>query len=324
VTDLRRFRRASRPRSGGVIRTALLRLSRSRRAARAAGSFPGFRAFSRRFVAGSTLAEAAAAVHRLYADGFLATVSFLGENTSTWDEAEAARDEYLRLVDLIAAERLSSGLSVKLTQLGLTLGYEDCRRRLDDVVAAAEQRGLFVRIDMEHSAVVDATLSMYRELRAADRQRLGVVIQSYLRRSAGDMESLVRDGASIRLVKGAYLEPPEVAFQHKQEVDENYRRLVEIFASQGDDRPRLAVATHDDRMVDHALSCFERRQVPHGRYEFQMIYGIRGGLQRRLRDAGQRVRIYVPYGDNWYPYLVRRLAERPANLVFFLRNVFRA
>jgi proline dehydrogenase len=138
------------------------------------------------------------------------------------------------------------------------------------------------------------------------------------------MESLVRDGASIRLVKGAYLEPPEVAFQHKQEVDENYRRLVEIFASQGDDRPRLAVATHDDRMVDHALSCFERRQVPHGRYEFQMIYGIRGGLQRRLRDAGQRVRIYVPYGDNWYPYLVRRLAERPANLVFFLRNVFRA
>ena len=306
-----------------MIRKALLHLSRSGRAARMADSFPGFRAFSRRFVAGTTLEDAAAAVRRLNQEGFRATVSFLGENVATDAAADAARDEYLRLVELIAGGGLSSGISVKLTQLGLTMDHARCRDRLADLVAAAEARGLFLRIDMEHSAVVGATLAMYREVRSCGRERFGVVVQSYLRRSRADLELLAREGASVRLVKGAYLEPPQVAFPDKRDVDRSFRDLIEVFVRDRSDDCRLAVATHDNRMIEHSLRVFRREAVPEDRYEFQMMYGIRTDLHRELREAGRRVRIYVPYGGNWYPFLVRRLAERPANLAFFLRHALR-
>lgn len=306
-----------------MIRQVLLHLSRSGRAAHLAETFPGIRAFARRFVAGRTLADVAPAVRRLNEKRFAATVSFLGENVAIAAEADAARDEYLRLVVALADNGLDAGVSVKLTQLGLRLDYDTCRERLAQVVSAAADRGLFVRIDMEHSPVVDSTLSMYHEVRSVGFQRLGVAIQSYLRRSRADMEALVREGASIRLVKGAYLEPPSVAFPEKKDVDAGYRHLLDVFRQQRADASTLAVATHDQKMIEYALASFGRDGVPPDRYEFQMIYGIRGDLQRQLRDGGRRVRIYVPYGSNWYPYLVRRLAERPANLFFFLRNVAR-
>ena len=306
-----------------MIRKALLHLSRSRRAARFADTFPGVRRFARRFVAGNSLAEVVPTVRKLNDQGFRATVSFLGENVTTQDEAEAARDEYLRLIEAIATGGLSSGISVKLTQLGLKWDYKGCRDRLLEVAAAAHERGLFVRIDMEESGVVDVTLSMYRELRSAGHDRLGVAIQSYLRRSRADMELLAREGADVRLVKGAYLERPQVAFPRKADVDGSFRDLIDVAVRNRADGFSLAVATHDIEMIRHALRVFDRDAVPQKHYEFQMMYGIRTDLQRQLRDAGRRVRIYVPYGARWYPYLMRRLAERPANLWFFLGNVLK-
>ena len=304
-----------------MLRLALLHLSRSGYAARIVDTFPGVRGFSRRFVAGGSLAEAMAAVRRLSDQALHVTVSFLGENVSTEAGADAARDEYLRLIEAIAVERLDPGISVKLTQLGLRLDYGRCRDRLAEVLEAAGKRGPFVRIDMEESAVVEATLAMYREMRSTGHERLGVVIQSYLRRSRADMEALAREGASVRLVKGAYLEPPALAFPRKADVDRSFRELIDVFARSRVEGSRLAVATHDRRMIEYALDVFGRQGVPEAQYEFQMMYGIRPDLQRRFRAEGRRVRIYAPYGSQWYPYLMRRLAERPANLWFFVGNL---
>ena len=215
-----------------------------------------------------------------------------------------------------------TGVCPKLTELGLVFDRGLAERSLETVVEHARREGTFVRIDMEDSRYTEPTLEIFREARRR-HENLGIVIQAYLRRSAGDIETLAREGAPVRLVKGAYQEPESVAFQAKREVDENYGRLVDLYFAHMTAGARLAIATHDPRMVRAALQSARRRGATRASFEFQMLYGIRTDLQRALRDRGHAVRIYVPYGSHWYPYMMRRLAERPANLWFFLRNVIR-
>jgi proline dehydrogenase len=305
-----------------MIRPLILALSRSRMAEHVATNVPGFRGFSRRFVAGRLQADVIDAVRRLNADGYEATVSFLGEAVTSEAEVAAAIAEFSSFADAVRAQSLRSHLSIKLTELGLAFDPELAARSLDVVLSRAADAGTFVRIDMEDSRYTDATLSLFRRARAS-HDNVGVVVQAYLRRSLADVEALARERAPVRLVKGAYREPPGVALQSKAEVDANFERLVEAYFANMREGGWLAVATHDGRMVRAALRIAGERGIGRDRFEFQMLYGIRGDLQRSLREQGQRVRIYVPYGSHWYPYLMRRLAERPANLWFFLRSAWR-
>ena len=305
-----------------MLRQLIFALSRSRAGEHIASNVPGFRGFSRRFVAGSDRRAVLDAVRRLNADGFDATVSFLGEAVATEDEVQAAIKEFTSFAAAAKAEGLRSHLSIKLTELGLAFDRELARRSLHLVLACAADAGTFVRIDMEDSRYTQVTLDLFREARAS-HANVGIVIQACLHRSAADVEVLAREGAPVRLVKGAYREPEDVAWQSKAQVDEAYARLADAYLAHMADSGWLAVATHDARMVRAARRAAAAHGVPSGRIEFQMLYGIRGDLQRRLRDRGCRVRVYVPYGSHWYPYLMRRLAERPANLWFFVRNAFR-
>jgi proline dehydrogenase len=305
-----------------MIRPLILALSRSRMAEHLATNVPGFRGFSRRFVAGQRQADVIDAVRRLNAEGYEATVSFLGEAVTSEAEVAAAVAEFTSFASAVRAQSLRSHLSIKLTELGLAFDAELAARSLDGVLARAADAGTFVRIDMEDSRYTDATLRLFRRARAS-HVNVGVVVQAYLHRSIDDVEALAREGAPVRLVKGAYREPASVALQSKPEVDANFERLVEAYFAHMREGGSLAVATHDGRMVRAALRIAEERGIGRERFEFQMLYGIRGDLQRALREQGQRVRIYVPYGSHWYPYLMRRLAERPANLWFFLRSAWR-
>jgi proline dehydrogenase len=305
-----------------MLRRLIFALSRSRIGARIAMHAPGVRRFSRRFVAGETRADAIDAVRRLNAAGFEATVSFLGESVTSAAEVDGAVAEFSAFAAAVKAEGLRSHLSIKLSELGLDFDRDLALRSLDVVLARAEEAGAFVRIDMEDSHHTQATLDVFREARAAHRN-VGVVIQSSLRRSDADVDALASEGAPVRLVKGAYREPPESAYPAKADVDAAFLRLVDAYLARMAHGAWLAVATHDARMVRAALRSMEARGVARDRVEFQMLYGIRGDLQRQLRDDGYRVRLYVPYGSHWYPYLMRRLAEHPANLWFFVRNAFR-
>jgi proline dehydrogenase len=300
----------------------LFMLSRSRMAERIATHAPGVRVFSRRFVAGNTRADAIEAVRRLNEAGFDATVSFLGEAVTTEAEVDAAVAEFTGFTDDIARAGLRSHLSIKLTQLGLAFDAALARRALDLVLSRAAAAGSFVRIDMEDSRYAETTLAIFREARAT-RDNTGIVIQAMLHRSAGDIASLAAEGAPVRLVKGAYREDGDVALQSKRDVDDAFVRLADAYLAAMADGAWLAVASHDGRVIRAALRSAGRHGVGGDRIEFQMLYGIRADLQRRLLAQGHRVRIYVPYGTHWYPYLMRRLAERPANLWFFLRNAFR-
>jgi proline dehydrogenase len=305
-----------------MLRPLILALSRSRAVEHVATNVPGFRGFSRRFVAGRTQADALDAVRRLNAAGFDATVSFLGEEVTSEMEVRRAIDEFTSFATAAQAQRLRSHISIKLTELGLAFDRALAERSLETVVEHARREGTFVRIDMEDSRYTEATLEIFRDARRR-HENLGVVIQAYLRRSAGDIERLARDGAPVRLVKGAYQEPESIAFESKREVDESYARLADVYFSNVAAGGRLAIATHDPRMVRAALQSARRRGATRESFEFQMLYGIRTDLQRALRARGHAVRIYVPYGSHWYPYMMRRLAERPANLWFFVRNVLR-
>jgi proline dehydrogenase len=211
---------------------------------------------------------------------------------------------------------------VKLTELGLAFDAALAERLLGELLTRAHAAGTFVRIDMEDSRYTEATLAIFRRARTA-HGNVGAVLQAALKRSAADAQELAREGAPVRLVKGAYREPDDVAFQRKQDVDAEYELLIDVYLANMADGAWLAIATHDERMVRTAISAIDEFGVDPARIEFQMLYGIRGDLQRRLRDEGRRVRVYVPYGTHWYPYLMRRLAERPANLWFFLRNALR-
>lgn len=308
------------------LRTLLLYLSRARWARVLVTNFgPAWRVASR-FVAGESVDEAIVAAQQLNAKGMTVTLDYLGESVSDAAEANAARDQILWLLDRIHSSGVNSTVSVKLSQLGLKVDENLAFGNIQAILERARSHGLRVRIDMEESALVDTTLDFYHRLRAAGYDNVGVVIQSYLYRSEKDVNQLVEDGARVRLVKGAYKEPPDIAYPHKEDVDRAFVRLAERMLGE---RARatgvyLAVASHDDAMIEATQRYALQHNIPSSAYEFQLLYGIRRDLQEGLVRQGYQVRIYVPYGTAWYPYFMRRLAERPANLWFFVANFFRA
>jgi proline dehydrogenase len=275
------------------------------------------RSMARRFVAGETLAEAIDVVRQINARGMTVTLDHLGENVSTEAEAASAADDYCRMLEAIAEAGVDSNVSLKLTHMGLDLGENVAYRNTQRVVEAALPN--FVRIDMESSAYVDRTLQLFHRL-FETHKNVGVVIQSALYRSEADAEGLIEIGARVRLVKGAYLEPPSVAYQDKADVDAAYVRIMEALLLRGN---YPAIATHDPRMIEDTKRYALDHGIDRARYEFQMLYGIRRDLQSRLVGQGYNMRIYVPYGTQWYPYLMRRMAERPANLMFVVGNIAR-
>ena len=246
--------------------------------------------------------------------------TLLGEGVSTEAEARAVADSYRAILDRIADEQLRVNIALKLTHLGLAFDEELARTNVGELVAHAGRLGNFVRLDMEESSLVDATLRVFRGLREDGHENVGTVLQSYLRRSPDDLESLLGLTPNLRFVKGAYLEPPEVAFPEKKDVDAAFARLIERSLSAGG---FTAVATHDDALIAHAISYAEDNGIPRSRFQFQMLYGVRAKLQVDLVRQGFDVLVATPYGPDWYRYLMRRLAERPANVLFIARNLVR-
>jgi proline dehydrogenase len=306
-------------RIGGALRSSVLRLARGR-AFRwiATHRAVGWRVASR-FVAGPALDDAIAAASELADEGISSMLDHLGENVERQGQAIAAADAYIAALDRIgAAVALDCQISVKLTQLGLDLSEATCLGELERVLASADRWSILVMIDMESSEYVDRTLALFRDLRSR-HELVGVCLQAALRRTAGDVLTLP-EASTIRLVKGAYLEPEDVAFQTRREVDAAWARLFTTLIGRGH---TVHAATHDPRLVDGAVRVAAERSVPRSHVEFQMLYGIRRDLQRRLAAEGRPVRVYVPYGAEWYPYLTRRLMERPANMWFFLANLVR-
>jgi proline dehydrogenase len=270
-----------------------------------------------RFVAGATLEECVTVLRRLNEQGFLANTTLLGEATLDRDSTAGVVRAYAQILDRLAGEGLQANVALKLTHLGLALDEELAYANVRAVVERAAAVHNFVRIDMEESRHADATLRTYRRLREAGLENVGVVLQSYLYRSAADLEALAPLRPNLRLVKGAYLEPATVAFPSKADVDSSYVRLARTALARGG---YTAIATHDERMIRFALDLAEREGA-NGRFELQMLYGVRPQLQRELVARGHRVRIAAPFGPDWYPYLMRRLAERPANVLFLARNL---
>lgn len=302
-----------------MLRSLLLYLSERESLKRLLTQSSLGRRMAMRFIAGENLEDAVRAVRQLNAEGFEATLDRLGESVQAAPEAEGACHDYLGILDRLAAEGLRSHISIKLTQLGLAMDEDLARRLLDAIVQRAAHHHNFVRIDMESSAYTESTLRVFYQANAP-RDVLGVVVQSYLYRSSKDVDELLKRGARVRLVKGAYQEPPEVAFPHKSDVDGNFVNLMEaLLRSDG----YHAIATHDPRMIAVTQAYARAQSLTANQFEFQMLYGIRRQLQRDLLRQGYRVRVYVAFGKEWYAYFMRRLAERPANLIFLLRNLLR-
>jgi proline dehydrogenase len=302
-----------------MLRSTLLKLSESPGFAHWVTSNRTTRNMSRRFVAGETLDEAVAVARKCNDLGMLASLDYLGENVSTTTDAQRARDAYLEIFDRIAQEKLDANVSCKLTQMGLDLSAEFCEGLVLSVVERAASYGSFLRVDMEGSAYTQRTVELVKRIRTRN-PAIGTVIQSYLYRSEGDIRDLLAYGCRIRLCKGAYKESVDVAFERKRDVDGNYVRLMQMLLPSGFYH---GIATHDPRMIGETIRWAAAKQISKDDFEFQMLYGIRTDLQRRLVNGGYRVRIYIPYGREWFPYFMRRLAERPANVGFLLRNFFR-
>jgi proline dehydrogenase len=310
-----------------MFRSFFLYLSASGRARRLLMALPFATRVARRFVAGETLDDAVRAVRALNAKGIFASLDHLGENVHTEADANRAAGEYVELLDRIAKTGINSNVSLKLTQLGLDISEDVCVNHMRRILQHAQELGNFIRIDMESSAYTERTLRVFRTLREEyNFKNVGVVIQAYLYRSERDVRQLASEGANIRLCKGAYKEPPDVAFPDKADVDKNYVKLAQIFL---DDSARargayVAFATHDEKMIAAAKDCAASHKIPKEQIEFQMLYGVRSQRQEQLAAEGHRMRVYVPYGSEWYPYFMRRLAERPANVWFLARNFLRA
>jgi proline dehydrogenase len=275
---------------------------------------------TRRFVAGETLDDALAVCDKLQREKIWATLDHLGENVTSLEEAARSRDDYIAALVRIAERSLPATVSIKLTQFGLDFSEDACYENVRQLAAKARSLGSPIEIDMESSAYTDRTLHVATRI-CSEFPGTRAVIQAYLRRSAADIDRLNALSMPVRLCKGAYDEPPSVAFAEKREVDLNYVVLMKTLLDQG---TYPAIATHDDRIVGEAFRYAWERKIGPEQFEFQMLYGIRRDLQRQIVDLGYRLRLYVPYGTAWYPYFMRRLAERPANVVFLIRNVFRA
>ena len=318
-----------------MLRSSLIYLSQAGWARALVTKAPVTKQTARRFVAGETPDDAIRAIRELNAKGILATLDHLGEHTRDATQARQATEDILHILERIEEAGVRSNVSIKLSQIGAELDEDLCREHLRRILARAQEMHNFVRIDMEDSPLVELTLGLYREMRQEGFDNVGVVIQSYLRRSEADLDQLMAMQARVRLVKGAYLEPPEVAFQDKRTVDRQFDiladRLVAGALAAGAPRvsedgrfpPIPAIATHDEARIQHAKATAQEQGLPPGALEFQLLYGIRRDLQEQLVAEGYPVRVYVPYGTEWYPYFMRRLAERPANLWFFLSNLVR-
>jgi len=301
-----------------IVRGLLLFLSRQRHLRRWVENSPVAQKWTRRFVAGKTLEEGLAVCARLNSEGIVVTLDHLGENISSIEEGACTRDAYVEALRQIAGLHLSATVSLKLTHFGLDYSEEKCRDYVESVVAEAARRGNSVEVDMESLTYVDATLRTVTGL----HERHGcvrAVIQAYLRRSEDDIRMLSARGIPVRICKGAYKEPAEVAFVAKEDIDRNYLQLANLLLAEG---AHPAIATHDDRIINQILQVAADQSFPPEGLEFQMLYGIRKPLQRKLVQDGFRVRLYVPYGVAWYPYFMRRLAENPKNLLLIIRNMF--
>jgi proline dehydrogenase len=274
--------------------------------------------FARRFIAGETIDEAIAAARRLQTRGFLLTLDYLGESVRTSEEATAATTEYLRLIEVIVRSGIERNLSLKLTQLGIDVDRATCVDNLRRILDPAERHGFFVRIDMENSPYTAVTLEVFETLWQQGHRCLGVALQACLYRTENDVRRMNELGARVRLVKGAYKEPVASAYQKRSEVDAAFGRLMTLLLDQG---TYPAIATHDDAMIRDTCAYAAQHGIATDRYEFQMLYGIRRDLQASLTAKGHRMRIYVPFGRQWFPYFMRRLGERPANVGFVVRSL---
>jgi proline dehydrogenase len=300
-----------------VLRAAILTAADSPAVRRFVRRY-GMRLGAARFVAGETLDECVGVLRRLAGQGLHSNTTLLGEGVCEPGEATAVAEEYERIVERLTRESLPTNVALKLTHLGLELDEDLAFANVARVVDAAARTSSFVRIDMEQSQFVDATLRTYRRLRESGRANVGTVLQSYLYRSEDDLRALLELQPNIRIVKGAYLEPPDLAYPRKQDVDAAYVRMVAAAMRGG---AYTAVATHDNRILEGAIAFAESNAVPRDRFELQLLYGVRPQLQLGLAGRGFTVRVATPFGPEWYPYLMRRLAERPANLLFFARSL---
>jgi proline dehydrogenase len=302
-----------------VARRLILAAATNGTARRVVGRY-GMRLGAARFVAGETLDECVTVLRRLNDRGLWANTTILGEGVADAAEALSVADEYELVLERIAAERLRANVALKLTHLGLDLDEELAFANVARVVDTAARLDNFVRIDMEHSSNVDATLRIYRRLRETARDNVGTVLQSYLHRTEDDLRSLLPLRPNLRIVKGAYLEPESVAYPAKADVDASFARLVATLMRAG---CYTCVATHDERLIEWAIDLARREGVTSDRFEFQLLYGVRSNLQLELLRRGFKVLVATPFGPDWYPYLMRRLAERPANVAFLARSLVR-
>jgi proline dehydrogenase len=304
-----------------LTRSALIYLSRHEGLKDFAARFSLFQKLTTRFIAGESIDEAVAAIREINARGCSASFDHLNESVNSAAETEAEVREYLEVLRLIDEAKIDSNVSIKLTQFGLEIDPELAYRNARQVVVDAVARGNFVRIDMEGSNVTQATLDIFTRLRSEfGLNDVGIVLQSYLRRTMDDTQQLLKIPARIRLCKGAYDEPAEVAFPDKHDVDENYVQVMQLLLSSG---TYHGIATHDPKMIDATIAFAQREGISKDAFEFQMLYGIRRDLQEQLARDGYGMRVYVPYGKHWYPYFMRRLAERPANIWFVAKNFFK-
>ena len=305
-----------------VLRSAFIALSKNRPLRSLCENTRFGRKMSSRFVAGMEIGDALRVTQALNQQGMHVTLDSLGESVSSDVEAHRAAEIYHQLLDLIANEKLDANISVKLTQMGLELSPALAEEIAESLSEHAAALGNFVRIDMEDSTLTQVTLDIVYRLHAKAELRgsIGIVIQAYLYRSQADIEQLVAEGIRVRLCKGAYKEPATLAFATKREVDTSYIRLMRVLLERG---AYPGLATHDQRIIEEAHRFARERGIPPERYEFQMLYGIRRDLARRFVAEGYRIRLYVPFGEAWYPYFMRRLAERPANLLFLMRNMLK-
>lgn len=319
-----------------MMRTFLIYLSKAAWARKIVTGWGVARRVASRFVAGDKLEDAIQVVRKLNEKGINATLDQLGENTTNMDEAERAKQGILMMIREIARTGVRSSVSIKLSQIGLTIDEGGCKQNLVDILEEAQRQGIFVRIDMEDSPWTEVTIKLFRQMRLEyGYENTGIVIQSYLYRSEADVRLLASEGSKVRLCKGAYKEPPDIAFPQKRDVDTCYDKLAEMLIDAalthglpvvdpgGRTPPIPAIASHDEVRLENARKYAEKAGLPKEAIEFQMLHGIRRDLQERLAGQGYPVRVYVPFGTEWYPYFMRRLAERPANVWFFAANFFR-
>ena len=304
-----------------MLRHALIALSHSDAMRRLTSDFPPTRRMARRFVAGEKREDALAVIRQLNEMGALVTLDYLGEHVTDKTLARASTNEYQKVLNDIASRNLKSGVSIKLSAMGLHIDPDFCYENVRSIVANAAEKGRFVRIDIEESALVDVTIDIYRRIRA-EFDNAGMAMQAYLHRSKDDLQALIADGiADIRLVKGAYDEPPAVAWQDRAKIQQEMIALARMLLAPAAQArgARLALGSHDDKVYNDVIAYAAEQGIDPQHWEIQFLYGIRRDELQRMLAAGLRMRVYVPYGESWYPYFMRRLAERPANLLFFLR-----